>query len=261
MDADTSTEHSTEQTHRPRDNAPDHSPANSLGKPNKIITLIHKDTTIPGVVGEKLRTMGYVLDIRAPILGDVLPRCLDDYAAALVFGGPMSVNDDEPYLHEELDWIRRVLAADLPYLGICLGAQLLAKVLGARVGPHTNALEEIGYYPIYATPAGQALFPEVLRAYQWHKEGFELPAGAVLLAQGRDFPNQAFRWGDRAYGLQFHPEMTADMVEFWTEQGADLLGAPNAQTRCAQIAGHQKYSQTVERWLETFLNNWLTPVK
>ncbi|MEL7331809.1 MAG: glutamine amidotransferase [Cyanobacteria bacterium J06560_2] len=226
-------------------------------RPNKIITLIHKETTVPGVVGKKLADRGYELDIRAPILGDELPQCLDEYAAALVFGGPMSVNDDEVYLHRETAWIREVLAAQLPYLGICLGAQLLAKVLGARVKPHEQALEEIGYYPIYAAEAGRSLFPEVLRAYQWHNEGFELPEGAVRLATGNTFENQAFRWGDRTYGLQFHPEMTLDMVKFWTEQGADLLDAPNAQPRCQQIAGHHQHAQGVDQWLETFLNNWL----
>ena len=243
-------------------------PTLSVG-PQKIITLIHKDTTIPGVVGQKLVDMGYELDIRAPILGDSLPTNLADYAAALVFGGPMSVNDDEPYLHKEMSWIRQVLAAELPYLGICLGAQLLAKVLGAKVGPHAHELEEIGYYPIYATAAGKGLFPKMFKAYQWHKEGFELPEGAVLLARGEDFPNQAFRWGDsqkdskvgRTYGLQFHPEMTGDMVKFWTAQGAELLGAPNTQTRDEQIAGHAHHSQAVSDWLETFLNNWLAPVR
>ncbi|MEL6552439.1 MAG: gamma-glutamyl-gamma-aminobutyrate hydrolase family protein [Cyanobacteria bacterium J06621_11] len=227
---------------------------------NKIITLIHKETTIPGVVGEKLVDMGYELDIRAPIFGDVLPQQLDEYAAALVFGGPMSVNDDEPYLHRELAWIRSVLAADLPYLGICLGAQLLAKVLGAKIQPHAQGIEEIGYYPVYAAEAGQSLFPQTLKIYQWHKEGFDLPDGAVLLAEGKDFPHQAFRWGDRAYGLQFHPEMTAGMVDFWTEQGAHLLDVPNAQTRCEQIAGHAENSEAVSQWLETFLNKWLTSV-
>lgn len=229
--------------------------------PQKIITLIHKDTTLPGVVGEKLTKMGYELDIRAPILGDTLPTNLTDYAAALVFGGPMSVNDDEPYLHQEIAWIQQVLATNIPYLGICLGAQLLAKVLGAKVRPHAEGLEEIGYYPIYATEAGKTLFPKMFKAYQWHKEGFDLPEGAVLLAAGQDFPHQAFQWGDRAYGLQFHPEMTADMVNFWTEQGADLLGAPNAQTRDEQVIGHERHSQAVGHWLETFLNNWLSPVR
>ncbi len=233
--------------------------------PHKIITLIHKETTVPGVVGRKLVDMGYELDTRAPIFGDPLPQRFDDYAGVLVFGGPMSVNDDEPYLHKEMDWIRQVIAAGLPYLGICLGGQLLAKVLGAQVKRHDDALEEIGYYPIYAadcvTDSGEVLFPDVLNAYQWHKEGFDLPAGAVLLASGKDFHNQAFRWGDRAYGLQFHPEMTADMVDFWTEKGAHLLNAPNAQSRCEQITAHQRYSKSVERWLEVFLRSWLTPAQ
>lgn len=201
--------------------------------------------------------MGYELDIRAPIFGDVLPNNLEGYAAALVFGGPMSVNDDEPYLHKEAAWIQKVLDAKLPFLGICLGAQLLAKVLGAKVMHHPQGLKEIGYYPVYATEAGAKLFPSQLNIYQWHKEGFELPSGAVRLARGDDFANQAFQWGDRTYGLQFHPEMTANMVDFWTTQGADQLDAPNAQTREQHITGHQAYSAGVDVWLETFLKNWL----
>ena len=84
--------------------------------------------------------MGYQLDIRAPIFGDALPERLDEYAAALVFGGPMSVNDDEPYLQKELMWIRQVLEAQMPYLGICLGAQLLRIDLALL----HNALEQRG---------------------------------------------------------------------------------------------------------------------
>ncbi|MGC1305647.1 MAG: glutamine amidotransferase [Phormidesmis sp.] len=223
----------------------------------KILTVIHKETTSPGLVGEKLTAMGYELDIRAPILGEALPDDVTQYAAMLVFGGPMSVNDDELYLQKELDWIRQVLAAKVPYLGICLGAQLLAKVLGARVQTHGSALEEIGYYSVYPTASGEGLFPPELKVYQWHKEGFDLPEGAVLLAKGDDFVNQAFRWGNNAYGLQFHPEMTADLLDFWTTQGADLLDAPNAQSRPVQLQNHCQYSAAVERWLETFLKNWL----
>lgn len=225
---------------------------------NKILTIIHKETTVPGLVGSKLMALGYELDIRAPIFGESLPDNLEDYAAALMFGGPMSVNDDEPYLQKEMDWIRQVLAANLPYLGICLGAQLLAKVLGAKVGPHTDGLEEIGYYPIGATEAGSDLFPSVLKVYQWHKEGFELPEGAVLLAEGDNFPNQAFRWGDRSYGVQFHPEMTTEMVDFWSTNGAHLIGAPTTQSPPIQRQNHEQYSSSVDRWLEVFLKNWLT---
>ncbi len=213
---------------------------------------------MPGLVGSKLNEMGYELDIRAPIFGEPLPDDLENYAAALLFGGPMSVNDDEPYLHKEMAWVQQVLAAKLPYLGICLGAQLLAKVLGAKVQPHGQALEEIGYYSVYATAAGKDLFPPQMKVYQWHKEGFELPKGAVLLAQGDDFPNQAFRWGDRTYAVQFHPEMTADMLDFWTTQGADLLSAHNAQSRAEQLLAHDENSAAVDRWLEAFLRNWLS---
>ena len=213
---------------------------------------------MPGLVGSKLNEMGYELDIRAPIFGEPLPDDLENYAAALLFGGPMSVNDDEPYLQKEMTWVQQVLAAKLPYLGICLGAQLLAKVLGAKVQPHGKALEEIGYYAVYATVAGQDLFPSQMKVYQWHKEGFELPEGAVLLAEGDDFPNQAFRWGDRTYAVQFHPEMTADMLDFWTTQGADLLGAPNAQSRAEQLLAHEENSAAVDQWLEAFLKNWLS---
>ncbi len=230
----------------------------NLLKPNKILTLIHKDTTVPGLVGEKLVAMGYELEMCAPVLGETLPADPSGYAGVLVFGGPMSVNDDELYLKQELVWIERVLAAKVPYLGICLGAQLLAKVLGAKVGPHVIALEEIGYYSVYATAASEGLFPQQMRVYQWHKEGFDLPPGAVLLASGHDFPNQVFQWGERAYGVQFHPEMTAEMIDFWTTHGAHLIGAPNTQSREEQLKNHCQYSGEVDKWLEFFLTKWLT---
>ncbi len=226
--------------------------------PRKIAVIIHKETTSPGLVGEKLVALGYELDIRAPVLGHPLPSDLENYAGVVVLGGPMSVNDDESYLHKEMIWVQQVLEARLPYLGICLGAQMLAKVLGAQVDTHPTELEEIGYYRVQATAAGASLFPGELYVYQWHSQGFEVPSGAVLIAEGQDFPNQAFRWGDHAYGLQFHPEMTAKLLDFWTEQGADLLGGPNTQSREQQLKNHQRYRQQVDDWLETFLNNWLS---
>ena len=212
---------------------------------------------MPGQIGAQLAEMGYKLDIRAPIFGEPLPDELDEFSGALVFGGPMSVNDDEPYLKKEAAWVEQVLAAGLPYLGICLGGQLLARVLGASVTCHYEGLEEIGYYPIYATETGTAVFPAQLMVYQWHKEGFELPTGAISLAYGETFPNQAFRWGDRAYALQFHPEMTDDMLHFWTTEGAELMGAPNTQPSEVQFDHHYYHRAAVRDWLETFLNNWL----
>jgi GMP synthase (glutamine-hydrolysing) len=232
-------------------------PISNQISPNQILTVIHKETSVAGLVGTKLREQGYALDIRAPIMGEPLPNDLKNYAAVLMLGGPMSVNDDEPYLHQEMDLVRRSLAANLPYLGICLGAQMLAKVLGAQVSPHADGLEEIGYYSVYATAPGKGLFPPQLKIYQWHKEGFELPPGAVLLARGDGFANQAFRWGSSAYGLQFHPEMTTEMVDFWSTQGAELIGAPGTQSRPVQLQNHRQYSGEVDQWLEQFLQKWL----
>lgn len=225
---------------------------------NKILAIVHQETSKSGLVGELLTQRGYPLEMRCAALGDPLPSTVDPYAAVIIFGGPMSANDDhEPYIRAELDWIPTVLAADKPYLGICLGGQLLARVLGAEVRPHPQDQREIGYFPI-APATKVAEFRHAMHVYHWHREGFDLPQDAVLLAQGGEaFPNQAFRYGQRAYGLQFHPEITADMIDFWTTSGAEQLGLPGAQPRDLHFAHHRQYSHAVEQWLNIFLDRWL----
>jgi GMP synthase (glutamine-hydrolysing) len=218
----------------------------------QVLIVVHQDTSTPGLVGDKLVSQGYALDVRCAALGDPLPALVTDYAGVVVFGGPMSVNDSEPFLLEELRWIETVLSAQTPYLGICLGAQLLAKVLGARVGPHPDRVREIGYSPVQAV-TGTGLFPPELHVYQWHQEGFDLPQEAQLLATGSVFPHQAFRYGDCAYGLQFHPEITTEMIEFWTLKAADQLELPGAQDRESHFKHHGQYGRAVETWLEQFL--------
>ena len=228
----------------------------------QILMVVHQETSNPGLVGEKLRSRGYRLDIRCPALGDALPTHLDDHDGVVVFGGPMSANDDDtlPFIRAELTWIEAVaLPAGVPYLGICLGAQLLARALGATVTPHPDDLREIGYYPLHGTADGHALFPATLQVYHWHGEGFDLPTGAVALATGDTFANQAFRYGDRAYGLQFHPEITAALIDEWTTRGADQLPLPGAQPRSQQLQGHESYGPAVEQWLDIFLHQWLHP--
>jgi len=93
--------------------------------------------------------------------------------------------------------------------------------------------------------------------YQWHQEGFTLPQGSQLLATGSTFPHQAFRYGPRAYGLQFHPEITAAMVNHWTTEGADHLTYPGAQPRAYHLSQHRLYGPAVERWLHQFLARWM----
>jgi GMP synthase (glutamine-hydrolysing) len=227
-----------------------------------ILVVVHQETSDPGLVGQVLQQMGFSLDIRCPALGDTLPASMDGHSAAIVFGGPMSANDDGQlaFIRAELDWIPTVLAVNKPYLGICLGAQLLARVLGAQVQPHPAGLREIGYFPIQPTPAGRLLLPSPLVVYQWHQEGFEIPAGGQLLAGGSTFAHQAFSYNQRAYGLQFHPEMTTLMVNHWTTHGAEQLKYPGAQSRWHHLSQHRLYQAQVERWLRRFLRQWILPV-
>lgn len=226
---------------------------------SQILVVVHQETSDPGLVGEKLRSRGYALDIRCPALGDTLPQVLDPYAGTIVFGGPMSANDDDtlPFIRTELDWIAIALAAGKPYLGICLGAQLLARALGAQVSAHPDEQREIGYFPLQPTTLGHAYFNEPMAVYHWHREGFDLPAGTVKLAQGETFPNQAFCYSESAFGLQFHPEITLRLIDEWTTRGADQLDLPGAQPRELHFQHHRNYGQAVDCWLDSFLENWL----
>jgi GMP synthase (glutamine-hydrolysing) len=143
-----------------------------------VLIILHQESSTPGRVGNALRALGHALDIRRPRFGDALPETLDRHAGAVVFGGPMSANDPDDYVRREIDWIDIPLREQRPFLGICLGAQMLAMQLGARVAPHPQALTQIGYYPIRPTAAGHALCPAwPAQVYHWHREGFELPAG------------------------------------------------------------------------------------
>ncbi len=202
--------------------------------------------------------MGYRTDIRRPACGDRLPESMDDHAGAVVFGGPMSANDDhEDFIRAELDWIPRVIDSGKPFLGICLGAQLLSRALGATVSTHPEGIYEIGYFPVRATGAGRAVFDPEMRVFQWHKEGFELPAGAELLAEGDAYPIQAYRYGSNAYAIQFHPEVTEAMNRQWARRGARRRSEPGAQPAEEQFRDRRRYDPQVEQWLDRFLLLWL----
>lgn len=225
----------------------------------KVLVVVHQASSDPGLVGQVLRSNGYSLEICCVAEGDRLPASLESYSGVVVFGGPMSANDDDtlPFIRAELDWIPLVLEAKKPYLGICLGAQLLARVLGAKVVPHPEGIREIGYAAIQPTLHSHNPFAPLTHVYHWHKEGFDLPTDAVLLATGEVFPQQAFRYGDHAYGTQFHPEITSELIRQWTERGADQLVLPGAQPYDVQVQRHDRHAATVESWLKSFLPYWL----
>jgi GMP synthase (glutamine-hydrolysing) len=223
-----------------------------------VLVVLHQECSTPGRVGNALRALGHRLDIRRPRFGDTLPETLDDHAGAVVFGGPMSANDPDEFVRREIDWISVPLREQRPFLGIRLGAQMLAMQLGARVAPHPEGRAEVGYYPIRPTPAGLALCPHWPdQVYHWHREGFELPAGAELLAEGGDFPVQAFQTG-HAFGFQFHPDVTYAMMHRWTTRGYDRLQAPGARARHHHFADRAVHDVAERAWLKAFLDDWLT---
>ena len=230
----------------------------------RIVIVLHQETSTPGRVGMKLLQKGYELDIRRPALGDALPDNVADYAGAVIFGGPMSANDDEEhdFIRTEIDWIAKPLETGVPFLGICLGGQMLARQLGAKVFGFPDDRAEIGYYDIHATAMGTAYGPWPQKVYQWHREGFELVDGAVCLAaSGGDFPNQAFRYGDTAYAIQFHPEVTHTMMNRWLVKAEERLKLPGARPRETHFSDRFVHDPAVDCWLDRFLDSWLASAR
>jgi GMP synthase (glutamine-hydrolysing) len=233
--------------------------ADGAGAQRPVLIVLHQENSTPGRVGQFLACMGVPLDVRRPRFGEPLPPTLAEHAGAIVFGGPNSVHDEDAFIAREIDWLGVPLAEGKPLLGICLGAQMLARHLGGRVYCHADQHAEIGYYPIQPTIEGRALhdpWPE--HVYQWHREGFDLPPGAALLAKGGEaFPVQAFRYGPAAFALQFHPEVTFAMSCRWTVRGHERLSLPGAKPRPSHFADRAAYDYGVRTWLRGFLACWL----
>ena len=226
----------------------------------RVLIVLHQAHSTPGRIGCYLTALGARLDVRRPSLGEPLPATLDEHDAVVVFGGPMCANDDCEWIGREIAWLETPLREDKPLLGICLGAQMLAKTLGARVFTHPDRRAEIGYFPVQPDPCADELctapFPR--QVYQWHCDGFELPDGAQLIASGGEsFPSQAYRYGDKAVALQFHPEVTYQMMCRWTVRGAERLKLPGAQPRHNHLEGWHRYDPAVAAWLRAFLPAWL----
>jgi GMP synthase (glutamine-hydrolysing) len=191
-----------------------------------VLAVIHGESVRSGVFGDVVRERGHALEEWSLAWGTPLPRPLDSYGGVLVFGGAMHADQDEhhPWLLEENFFLERLLDLHIPVLGICLGAQLLAKAAHASVGPAREF--EIGWLPVELTPAGVddpvlGRLPATFDAFQWHYYEHGIPAGGVELARNR-VCTQAFRLGDRAWGVQFHPEVTLAQVESWISEEKGL---------------------------------------
>ncbi|HWP97394.1 MAG TPA: type 1 glutamine amidotransferase [Syntrophomonadaceae bacterium] len=198
----------------------------------KALIIQHTKNEGPGLLGQMLTEREWDVDICCLEEGASLPRGLGNLNSLVILGGPMGAYQEEeyPYLIEVQELIQKAVQVGLPTLGICLGGQLMARALGAKVGP--NPEKEIGWYSLEVLPQGSAspLFngiPSNFMAFQWHQDTFDLPLNAQLLASSPACVNQAFRYGDCLWGLQFHPEVSPAMIIQWLEAGPeDLQGLP-----------------------------------
>jgi GMP synthase (glutamine-hydrolysing) len=195
-----------------------------------VLLIGHDPNETFGVAASTLSASGMnVLQHRATSDG-ALPA-VDDVAGVIVFGGAMNVDmtDEHPYLAEERDFVRAAVGNGIPFLGICLGAQMLARALEGRVYP--AGIRELGFNALRPTPEASddpllSVFADGDMVFHWHEDTFELPHGAVLLARGDDVHMQAFRMGEKAWGMQFHLEVDRPELELWLKAaGEDVVRA------------------------------------
>jgi GMP synthase-like glutamine amidotransferase len=227
-----------------------------------FLVIQHLDIEPPGVIGEVIRAQGHRLTTVHPHKGDALPDDFSDVAGLIVMGGPQSASDGHlPYIEAELGLLAKAIADDRPVIGICLGAQLLAKAAGSRILP--SPVRELGWYPVAGTPdaSGDPLFQELAATevvvFQWHGETFSLPTKARLLATHPDVAQQAFRLGSCQYGLQFHVEVDAATIEAWIDYGTSER-AHLGDTGVTMIRnGIAEHLPAMQAWCRRMTEQWL----
>ncbi len=193
-----------------------------------VIIIKHIDIEGPGTIGEFLDEKGVLYKIIDVFDGEALPKSLEGVSAVIVLGGPMNVYEEEkyPFLRIENLFLKEVFEKGLPTLGFCLGAQLIAKAKGAAV--KQNPVKEIGWFTLSLDKevSSDRLFlgfPEVFDVFQWHGDTFEIPDNATKLAGSALCSNQAFRVDGNVYGLQFHIEVTDEMIQQWLDAYKDEI--------------------------------------
>jgi GMP synthase (glutamine-hydrolysing) len=196
-----------------------------MNDPMRVLIIMHTESEGPGTLGDFLLRAGATLQTASLHAGDRLPASPREFDALISMGGPMNVYEEAryPFLRDETEFLREAVAAGVPTLGICLGAQMIAKACGGSV--RRSPVKELGWGTVSLTDAGASdrLFqdlPPTLPVFQWHEDTFDLPESASLLASGEECANQAFRCG-RAYGLQFHVEVTRKMLAEWFADSPD----------------------------------------
>lgn len=224
----------------------------------KMHSIVHIGYEKEGVIKEWALNKGVMLTHSRPYQGDPLPH-VDDFDFLLVLGGPQSVLElhKYPYLAQEIHLIQQAIAADKFVLGICLGAQLLGEALGAKAA--RSPYPERGVYPVMLTQAGLTdrifkHFPLEFEALHWHEDMAGLPDGAELLAQSAGCPQQAFRYSDKVYGLQFHLELNrTDLIKI-IERHPDIPQSPYSQLASDMLTNN---IENINSFMQKFLTHFI----
>jgi GMP synthase-like glutamine amidotransferase len=227
----------------------------------KMAVLQHVPFEGPAAIADWAGRRGIKMTVTHLYRGDPLPS-LDEFGMLTVMGGPMSVNDEGlyPWLSPEIALIGSAIGAGKTVLGVCLGAQIIAKSLGSKV--YRARQKEIGWFPVERSEDASAIFegmPKAFTAFHWHGETFDLPPGAVRLAQTPAIPNQAFALGDRVLGLQFHIEATPRSVNDLLQNAADEIGSGPYEQRPDAIRLGIGNCASLEPLLDRVLSNLTQP--
>ena len=222
----------------------------------RVLLVRHGDEPADDRVVTWLKQAGYRVETRKPFAGDPLGDVEDDIVGTVIFGGLYNVFETEkhPFLTEEHRWIETTLKADIPVLGICQGAQQIARHLGAWAGPLSPEFFEFGYYRIDPTPDAGGFLDGPMWVTQAHFHTFDLPKGALRLAGNENYENQAFRYGDKVYGFQFHPEVTIEGFRRWQDIKSDVYTRRGVQSREEQTRLMYEHDARQAVWFYKFMD-------
>jgi GMP synthase-like glutamine amidotransferase len=232
-----------------------------------IAIFRHSPTEGPGYFATYLDSRNLPWQLVALDRGEAVPARIDDFSGLVFMGGPMSVNDDLPWIAPVLELIRKAVAADVPVLGHCLGGQLMSKALGGSVG--RNPVKEIGWGEIEVAdnPDARAWFGLDLRRFEsfhWHGETFTIPPGGIRIMGNRNCENQGFVVG-KSLGMQCHVEMTEQLIDSWCESGAEEIagskGSPAVQSAAQMKSRMQEKIGAMRGVADRLYDRWVKGLK
>ncbi|MEX0340891.1 MAG: hypothetical protein AB3N11_17855, partial [Arenibacterium sp.] len=229
------------------------------GMERRVVMVRHEHGPMDDRVVSYCLSNGIRPDIRYPFAGDTLGEVEEDVIGTVVYGGNYNADSvsENPFLREEYNWIGKAMDTGIPLLGICQGAQMIAHHQGEWAGARPDETYEYGYYKVSPTDEGKDFLPEPMVMAQAHFHTFDLPAGATHLASSDTYENQAFRIGDKVYGVQFHPEQTIEGFRRWQNNKWGLYEKPGVQPLARQTELMHAHDAAQAGWFYGFLAKFL----